>query len=676
MSVLQVRTAYGTAAWVTFDTRNGSAAWNGYFPNVPARFSRRCVVMSGDLSDVDYATLTEFNKDLTHHWATMGLPRALMTTQAQHELMYTLQIVLNAIIGDSDATGNAAWTAMVNKGLHPAGQNVAWNPYTCQAFTVPEQFSPARLAGKAQDRLQMIKDELFLMQTDPAYMRELIRTKRVAISNITSDLGRENQLQHAGTLFMIEHYNRYVIWQTIVSRCDELAETFNHYGARCGSGMHMPREVSDQMGALGLLLKYSFHSASENFESIIHSTRALQSRFQADQFEGHLYVDEYEGELDQSKPADRLRWRLRTLRNHAGTSLTGGFPSLFEFALREEDSAQIMDKPTREYISDMMIIDDIRISLSYCQRGEGLGDGGDDSPAMLWRKHKKACCVYDDPDCRPPKLVFDGKWQQRISILIQDFMDVPWPNGKKDLKWLAKAEVSRTRLASLWKGIAREYEEAERNGGQQSACGKHFNSSATTFATDATHLAALQDERTLCEQESHRKERLAEAAASQLQQQILQTEWGSTPSEPLHHREKKSKIAATQPFEHAMDGLNIGNDQGVVVEAELIPVKKESLAVFRKMYRADSDCLAGGSVRWQVFVQAMKDADFPATESSGSAATFTDRSGLSISFHRPHPDPVLDHIMLYGMAKRLTKWFGFNSERFVLREKEIDAEGI
>lgn len=676
MSVLQVRTAHSAAAWTTFDARNGAAAWGGCNPYASAWFSRRCVIVSGDLSDIGYATLTDFNKDLTHHWATMGLPRALMTIQAQHELMYTLQIVLNAIIGDSDATGNAAWKTMVNEGLHPAGQNVAWNPYTCQAFTDPEQFSPAHLAGKAQDRLQMIKDELFLMQTDPAYTRELISTKRVAISNITSDLGRENQLQHAGTLFMIEHYNRYVIWQTIASRCDELAQTFKHYGTRCGSGMYMPREASDQMGALGQLLKYSFHSASENFESIIHSTRALQRRFQAGQFEGHLYVDEYEGELDQSNPADRLRWRLRTLRNQAGTSLLAGFSDLFEFALREEDSAQIMDKPTREYMSDMMIIDDINVSLSYCQRGKGLGDGGDDSPAMLWRKHEKTCCVYNDPDCRPPKLVFDGKWQRRIGILIQTFMDAPWPNGKKDLNWLAKAEESRIRLASLWKGIAREYEKAERDGGQKSACGKHFNSSATTFATDASHLAALQNERILCEQESRRNEMSAEAAARQLQQQILQTEWGSTPSDPLYHREKKSKIAATQPLEHVMDGLNIGNDQGVVVEAELIPVKKESLAVFRKMYRADSDCLAGGSIRWQVFVQAMKDADFSATESSGSAATFTDRFGQRISFHRPHPDPVLDHIMLYGMAKRLTKWFGFNSERFVLREKGIDVEGI
>ena len=99
-------------------------------------------------------------------------------------------------------------------------------------------------------------------------------------------------------------------------------------------------------------------------------------------------------------------------------------------------------------------------------------------------------------------------------------------------------------------------------------------------------------------------------------------------------------------------------------------LKNESLAIFQRMYRADPENIAGSTIRWQLFVQAMKDAGFRAEEAAGSAVSFRDTSGKSICFHRPHPDPVLTPIMLYATARRLTKWFGFSTESFVLREKD------
>ncbi|KAF2211743.1 hypothetical protein CERZMDRAFT_98176 [Cercospora zeae-maydis SCOH1-5] len=75
--------------------------------------------------------------------------------------------------------------------------------------------------------------------------------------------------------------------------------------------------------------------------------------------------------------------------------------------------------------------------------------------------------------------------------------------------------------------------------------------------------------------------------------------------------------------------------------------------------------------RGQAFVQAMKNAGFTAEESAGSSVSFRSSHGGSICFHRPHPDPVLHPIMLYAMAKRLTKWFGFTLETFVLKETEV-----
>ena len=47
--------------------------------------------------------------------------------------------------------------------------------------------------------------------------------------------------------------------------------------------------------------------------------------------------------------------------------------------------------------------------------------------------------------------------------------------------------------------------------------------------------------------------------------------------------------------------------------------------------------------------------------------TFKDEKNgkSSIIFHRPHPDPTIDPIMLRTMGKRVRKWFGWEVESFV-----------
>lgn len=665
LSILHVRTAHDARSWTAFDIRNNGAAWGS--GHIPVWFNKRCVLMCGK----DYGLLRDFDSALCHESAMIGFPRALMTIQAQHELMYTLKGIVGEIIHGSAGTGAANWSLLLAAGLHPTNQDVGWNTYTCGAFTRPEKFAPFDLARQADDRLSMIKDELLLMQTDPRYVQELLKSKRVVISNVSSDSQLEVELDHAGSLFLIEYLNRYIIWQTISLRSHELAETFEHYGARCEAGLHMPAEVSGQMEALKVLLNDSFRAASANFESIIHSTRALRSHFYAHQFEGHLYVNEKTQTLDQRKPADRLRWRIKTLREEAAQASNahqGGYSIMFGKALREEESAQIMDRPTREYLSDMMIIDEIRTLLSSSQRGRCPRK--DMSRVELeYKTSHGECCVHDDPNCRPPKLKFDNNWQQRVSVLIHNFVDASWPTGRKDMVWLSKADEARDALARLWKGIGEEYEAAEEAGGEPSACGKHLAASITAFDRDATHQANLRAERLLCRDRSLRIKAAAEDAARKLQEHVSQSEWGLTPTDPLSHKPSKVKSTSAAPnLGCHLEDLSIGATAEPVVE-HVIAVAKESLAVFHKMYRANSDCLTGGSLRWQAFVRAMKDAGFSAEKASGSAASFKDGSGRSISFHRPHPNPVLDQIMLYGMAKRLTKWFGFDAERFVLRQK-------
>jgi hypothetical protein len=75
------------------------------------------------------------------------------------------------------------------------------------------------------------------------------------------------------------------------------------------------------------------------------------------------------------------------------------------------------------------------------------------------------------------------------------------------------------------------------------------------------------------------------------------------------------------------------------------------------------------SVPWVDFVRALTDIGMTATQGQGSAVVFSNELGGIISFHKPHPKPVIQAIKLRGFGKRLHKWFGWGIESFVLRPK-------
>jgi hypothetical protein len=65
----------------------------------------------------------------------------------------------------------------------------------------------------------------------------------------------------------------------------------------------------------------------------------------------------------------------------------------------------------------------------------------------------------------------------------------------------------------------------------------------------------------------------------------------------------------------------------------------------------------------------MVDVGFSVTHRGGSAVSFKGDRGV-IVFHRPHPEPNIDPVMLSSMGKRLRKWFDWGRDSFVARTKQ------
>lgn len=115
-------------------------------------------------------------------------------------------------------------------------------------------------------------------------------------------------------------------------------------------------------------------------------------------------------------------------------------------------------------------------------------------------------------------------------------------------------------------------------------------------------------------------------------------------------------------------------------EAKVVPVKQETLSILTALY-SSPDTQASKSVEWDVFVRVMADVGFAAKHSGGSAVTLEDQLGKTTSnlgdkiiFHKPHAISKIDPVMMRSMGKRLSKWFGWHRDMFVLENDVHVAE--
>ncbi|CAK1357527.1 unnamed protein product [Cercospora beticola] len=642
----------------------------------------------GACSDTSpYGQLTDHDSNAIHKNIIVGLPRALMIFQGQHELLCVLENILKNLTEGFAPSGSVQWSSFATKDLHSAGHEISWNSYIHQPFTAPVAYSAEHLYQKSTERLEMVKDELMLLQTDPAYAQEVIKMRRVALSNAAPGSRHAKQYEDVGGFLVTELLTRFEMWHTISSRCSELKKAMMHSNEVYTPGTTTPPEVAMHIYALEASIEHWRERSSEDFEELRHFTNLGPRQVPPSHSGDHMNTSDVNEVLDPDNPIDRLKWQIAGIRQSAGRKgrHPAGHASLFVAIEREEATDRIMDQLTREYINDAMIMDEIYTHIAWIQQ---ILDPTIEFP---WVKSGESCCILGDPKCRHSWLQFASGWQQRIGALAQSLMDAPWPKGRKDLAWLAKATLTRSRLGKLWQGIFAEYGKAQ-EAGRSSPCGTYFMTSMTEFANDPAHLAQLEAEREACELESDRQSLVAEENARALTGYIPQIQWGSDGAghEKKLKSEKKAKLKAkpvqtagelaramgTIHLEYSPDdSARLNSDGPLTPHAPIsIRMKRENLVVFQKMYRADTESNQGGTIRWQAFVQAMKDAGFTAEEAAGSAVSFRSSSlGGSICFHRPHPDPVLHPIMLYAMARRLTKWFGFTTDTFVLRETEADT---
>jgi hypothetical protein len=107
-----------------------------------------------------------------------------------------------------------------------------------------------------------------------------------------------------------------------------------------------------------------------------------------------------------------------------------------------------------------------------------------------------------------------------------------------------------------------------------------------------------------------------------------------------------------------------------------VAVSRGAFSVFQAMFPSPGNEEGARVVKWGAFVNAMAEGEvgFHARhDGGGSAFTFGPNemskwkgNGETV-FHKPHPTPELDSVMLLINGKRMSKWFGWSKEAYVLK---------
>jgi hypothetical protein len=555
------------------------------------------------------------------------------------------------------------------------------------------------LLQASSDRYNQIADEIELMQADPQYFYNYVTTVKAGIDwdeNVPTSL----KWDYISRILFHNRAMSLALWQVLLNECRSFqtvcrAHEENHTIA-IQPGSYMPKAVKAAFQKLCATLRT---------RQLIQTTRLGRAITDMDAMRHHSKRAVVDGDLSNAIGSDDSQ-NLYTSTNDISLALSLVkdvvassylYGSKHELDLLAEELSHVRSSQrTNDEFSSLSLIDSMRISTFWgCQaivESTHRDAGPKDTPSA----------VYDNPDARSSRRfsrnagISDSstgaaKWLEsimrdkpnaidsigkRLGPLLREFCDHPWPKSGSGPVWLEKATKSRQLLSAFWQALRDEC-----SAGAKLTSDKIIFDTIVadmSFDTSPRSLAMVDEERRL---HQHGPTAVAPKNAEN-QTPALQSTWGSQNAHAGPVRKKITKAKSVRTLEEEFAGLALPASSDEQNEPMLqdsvsqepsalrIPVKQESLSVFNKMFSSGGTT----SVRWIHVVQALTDAGMTAAQVPGSGVKFSnDRE--SIVLHKPHPEPVVDGVILRCQIGRgLQKWFSWDEETFVLRVKNAEEE--
>jgi hypothetical protein len=660
-------------------------------------FNPHCVRISGK----DFGRLEAFDPDLAHARVILGLPHASIAFLGQGALAKALRNIVNAIVMEAPATGNSRWSEMLagSQGPHGSSGEGRWSSYVHPGFAPPLALDVDALLHASRGKFSQIVDDIEILQTDVEYMYNYVLAVKANI-NWDKNVSTTLKWEYVAEAVLRDRVMSLVLWQVLTNECHSFQEVCraneeNHASAT-EPGSYMAGAVKDAYQRLCAILRSRQLVQTVQLGRVISDMHAMEDHNKKRMVNGKLRDCVTSGGLqDFESTSGRVAVALSTVHNTMVSSCRYGAKQRLD-VLVEALSAVQSDQRTDDHLSSLALVDAMRMSTFWgCQAiVESTRFSSEAQNAMdpmhrhpdarnlrkfnrLAETSRLSISAADWLECvTRDYLTVPVSIGRRLGPLLRDFCNNRWPNGNSGPFWLEKATKSREALTVFWQAVRNEWSAHVSRASEQIAPEDIIAN--MSFDISPQHLALIDAEKKL-----HQPGPTTEAPSNATSQtQVLQSTWGpqNTPSDPVRRKRTKAHLARTRVEQLGETDLPASSSQQNeptlpdLVPEELtalrIPVKQDSLSVFNKMFSSGGTT----SIRWIQLVQALTDAGMTATQVPGSGVKFAnDRE--SIVLHKPHPEPVVDGVMLRcQIGRRLQKWFSWDKETFVLRVKNIEEE--
>jgi len=725
LNLLYNRIQHNPEQWAPYDNFLLIKQWEiGALKTV---YNPNCIIMHG----LNYGKLAPWNDQTSHGWTTIGFPRAILVLEAQEKLLGFLRGVVERLVEGAEIENGTENSDAFGKALElglrisneTSGRFEFASAYLNQPFCAPPVFDIRRLLSIAQLQLNMHGDHLWLLQTDASYTRRYVR---VVLAGEFGETLNKNFKDGVAALQMYRDAVIFWFWSSIMAELQNLQALHSKFEGKIRPELSIPEPYGRALASLEALLEDQIARRAKHIEAILPfrpgfsqkwefenrsrlQTVSFRTRrrgsgifinlFFEDRLECCLLMladpDQDPAEKSISKHTPRYEYStfFAALEDHLAQCRNNG---------RKDELARLDEAPYCEIsnvaaIHHMLSI--LRLHLPRVPRfdPEKMKYAEESKSWRYVNKHFFA----QDPH-RKHAVAADGGWkapeqipqkedgaqkikaEQLLAKLLNEFLATPQPIGSKlRSTWLEQNATQQAALASLWAGMRdRHRQTLERLGFDDADIQSDLK--MLSADSDPDYVRSVQAERDDIRARIAQKVLETQKAFEQ-QASILSFEPNSADSQQKNEStglkiKVKTRTESNRPElsnTHVSSATADLEDQPNVIT---VAVTKSAFSVFRSMFPSRiSEEPSQKEVRWDSFVQAMAESEvgFVARRSSGGSAVQFEPNESSkwfgkgkIVFHKPHPVPVIDPVMLLSMGKRMRKWFGWNEETFVLEEKK------
>ncbi|KAI1206352.1 uncharacterized protein F4807DRAFT_439773 [Annulohypoxylon truncatum] len=669
-ALLHYRVAYQPQDWAAFDCRQLTLSWAcGWFD---VDFCNKCVVMYGPR----YGTLVDWEEAAAHRADIIGFPRARLVLEAQSFIMTTLRSIVDKIldgVDDSLPVRTQKWSELTaNASFKHTGEVEFWSPYTNQAFSAPPLLDTDYLVSLANTRLEATGDHLWHLQCDPAYMRRHMKIySRKSIAKVAEENEAARHFAFEVYVEVLGHY----WWHWIETECKNVANLHRRFRDSIYPGNPLPPRYDRALGALELVLVNQVIYRVQILHQIIPYCPGFSHHWtlkrDADTPQGCIKLQrDTSNNTKEAFENDPLDWCLLQLLGMPDQQTHFDHAMLFAFLqdhlshCSSKEKARL-DESLYKNLSDLSTCHEMLVAVRLSRPQNKARDikevlaSETDRDRQAWKK-----MAQNEAPPSPPL----GDLERSGMGLFKNLYAKP-PSGQKNLEWLRQSRTNRAALEAFWNSM-REIIRKCFTG--YTFTTEDIDGLLQIISADKTseYIDAVRSEenKILADVESNKTEPMLRNLTLNDPGQQFKREVQS-PREKIKSRPESSVVQPTATAAPSTPTPAAGTESSVKNDG-VIAVSERSLNIFSFMFPETAE-ESTKTVGWDDFVHAICDVGFTARNNGGSAVLFESIDG-KIVFHKPHPVVKIDSIMLRSMGKRMTKWFGWSRERFVLADANID----